>query len=558
MKNVEPILRLKKSNCKNCYKCIRYCPVKAIRFSAGQAHVVENECILCGQCFAVCPQNAKLISSDVEKVQVMLQVFPVYVSLAPSFAAAFPGIGITAMEKALKALGFAGVEETAVGAQIVKTEYERILQEERPNVLISSCCTSVNLLIRKHYPDTLFALAPVVTPLEAHCRLIKRNHPQARTVFIGPCIAKKQEAIESDSIDAVLSFEELADLLAMNNIALEPTADEGTGGRTRLFPTTGGILATMEKLPEYTYISVDGAENCARVLEEIRLGHLHHCFIELSVCAGSCANGPLLGKHTHTPALNTAHIYQYAKEGAFPIRQPDKADNAYEYTAIPHALRMPTDSEIDQMLVQMGKKNPEDRLNCGSCGYNTCREKAIAIIQGKGEQSMCLPYMMKKAEGFSDTVVNNSPNGILVLNENLEVQKINPEACRLMHVRSEKDVLGENVIRLLDPEPFHRVRSLRNPLLTETVYLAEYRCHVDRTILYNPEYRLYICIMRDVTDQAYQQEKKMEMRMHAVNIANDVAKKQMKIVQDIASLLGETAADTLIAIDRLKETISDD
>ena len=555
---MEEILRLKQSNCKNCYKCIRHCPVKAIRFSAGQAHVVEDECVLCGQCFSVCPQNAKQISCDLEKVRVMLMGSPVYASVAPSFAAAFPGIGIDALEAALQQLGFQGAEETAVGAAIVKKEYERILREETPNVLVSSCCTSVNLLMRKHYPDTLFALAPVLSPLQAHCADIKRRHPEAKTVFFGPCIAKKQEMAECDYIDAVLSFEELRDWLQEKGVSLEPMADQRAGGKTRLFPTAGGVLNTMEKLPDYTYLAVDGIENCAAVLEEIRAGSLHRCFIELSACPGSCANGPLLGNRPASPARNTAQILRYAVEGDFPVEQPSKEDCFHAYPPIAHTARQPLDLQIETMLAKMGKSDPEDRLNCGSCGYNTCREKAIAVIQGKAELSMCLPYMMKKAEGFSDTVVTNSPNGILVLNDDLEVQKINPVACRLLHVRSAKDVLGDNVSHLMDPAIFRRARESVKHLTKEQKYLTEYGFYVDLTTLYNSEYHLYICILRDVTDEMVQQEKKLEMRLQAVEIANDVAKKQMKIVQDIASLLGETAADTLIAIDRLKETISDD
>ena len=188
---MKEILRLKKPNCKNCYKCIRHCPVKAIRFTAGQANVIENECILCGQCYDNCPQNAKEIVSQMEKVRVMLSTGEVYASVAPSFAAEFPGVGIDALEDALKQLGFAGAEETAIGAKIVKTEYERILREEKPDVLLSSCCSSVNLLMRKHYPDTLYALAPVITPMQAHCAELRRKHPDAKVVFIGPCIAKK-------------------------------------------------------------------------------------------------------------------------------------------------------------------------------------------------------------------------------------------------------------------------------------------------------------------------------------------------------------------------------
>ena len=205
-------IALKKSNCKNCYKCIRHCPVKAIRFSGNQAYIIDNECILCGHCFVVCPQNAKQIVDETEKAKVLIQSpAPVIASIAPSFVANYDGVGIEAMRDALKKLGFFDAEETAIGATVVKTEYERMLREDAPDVVISSCCHSVNLLIQKHYPRELSCLAPVLSPMQAHCRDIKRRHPEAKTVFIGPCVAKKDEAEHYDGIvDAVLTFDELS------------------------------------------------------------------------------------------------------------------------------------------------------------------------------------------------------------------------------------------------------------------------------------------------------------------------------------------------------------
>ena len=197
-------LTLKKSNCKNCYKCIRHCPVKAIRFSGNQAHIIGDECILCGHCFVVCPQNAKEIVNETEKVRVLLQSYPVYVSLAPSFIANYEGVGINAMRTALKKLGFADVEETALGATVVKNEYDRLLREEKRDIVISSCCHSVNLLIQKYFPNELPYRADVLSPMQAHCADLKRRHPGAKTVFIGPCVAKKDEAAHYDGIvDAV-------------------------------------------------------------------------------------------------------------------------------------------------------------------------------------------------------------------------------------------------------------------------------------------------------------------------------------------------------------------
>lgn len=185
-------LTLKKSNCKNCYKCIRHCPVKSIRFSGNQAYIIGAECILCGHCFVVCPQNAKQIVDETEKARVLLQSGEkVIVSLAPSFMANYEGVGIDGMREALKQLGFFDAEETAMGATIVKNEYERILDEEQRDILISSCCHSVNLLIQKYFPDVLPYLADVLSPMQAHCKDIKRRYPGAKTVFVGPCVAKK-------------------------------------------------------------------------------------------------------------------------------------------------------------------------------------------------------------------------------------------------------------------------------------------------------------------------------------------------------------------------------
>ena len=194
-------LTLKKSNCKNCYKCIRHCPVKSIRFSGNQAHIISNECILCGQCFVVCPQNAKQIVDETEKAKVLIQSRdPVYVSIAPSFIANYNGVGIDAMRKALKQLGFADAEETAVGASIVKTEYEKMIEDGTADIIISSCCHSINLLIQKFFPAELPYLADVLSPMQAHCADLKRRYPNAKTVFMRPCVSKKDEADRNEGV----------------------------------------------------------------------------------------------------------------------------------------------------------------------------------------------------------------------------------------------------------------------------------------------------------------------------------------------------------------------
>lgn len=552
------ILGLKKTNCKSCHKCIRNCAVKSIRFTAGQAHIVEDECILCGRCFAVCPQDAKVIASDMEKVRIMLQTGTVYASVAPSFAASYPGVGIDALEDALKKLGFAGAEETAVGATIVKKEYERILDEEKPNILVSSCCSSINLMLRKYYPEALFTLAPVITPMQAHCRDIKRRHPEAKTVFIGPCISKKSEAAEEDAVDAVLMFDEFNRWLREEGIELGRREDIRKGGRARVFPTAGGIIETMDKNPEYTYVAVDGVKKCMDVLDEIKEGRLHNCFIEMSACEGSCADGPILDKMKNTPAQNYLQVVRYAEKEDFAVEKYAKKEIAAVYEPFELEAEQPSEAEIKAMLLKMNKLSKEDELNCGSCGYCTCREKAIAIIQGKAEISMCLPYMLSQMENLSDSVVANFPDAILVLNDELEIQKINPKAKKILRIRDESDVMGEHIGRLLDPEPFEMVMLKKKDLMYEQLYLAEYECYVEQTIIYNREGHQFICILCDITADMALREKKLANQNQAFEIANDMAKKQLKIVQSIASLLGETTADTLIALEHLKETIADD
>ena len=553
-------LTLKKSNCKNCYKCIRNCPVKAIRFSGDQAHIIADECILCGRCFVVCPQNAKEIVSEVEKVKVMIQSGePVIASMAPSFIANYDGVGIEAMREGLQKLGFADVEETAIGATMVKTDYERLVHEKQKPVIISSACASVNLLIQKHYPEMIKYLADTLSPMQAHCHDIKRRNPEAKTVFIGPCVAKKDEAQRYPGIvDAALTFEELTEWLEKENIRLEKKMDSNPESLARIFPTVAGILRTMkDRNPEYEYVAVDGIENCIAALEDVAAGHVSNCFMEMSACKGSCVNGPVMEKYHPWFITDYLSVTRYAGDKDFPVEQPEISELSRRYDILEGMKDMPTERKIQEILSKMGKKKPSDELNCGTCGYDTCREKAIAIYQGKAEIEMCLPYLKEKAENFSNIIFDNTPNGLLVLNERLEIQQINPAACRIMNIRRPSDVLGSQIVTLLDPKPFLDALESRKSVF-QCAYLAEYDRYVEEQVLYDQSYRMLFCMLEDVSDEAAEREKKAEMRRQTTEVADKVVEKQMRIVQDIASLLGETAAETKIALTNLKESMKDE
>lgn len=555
-------LTLKKSNCKNCYKCIRHCPVKSIRFSANQAHIVENECILCGQCFVVCPQDAKEIVNDVEKAKVLIQSDdPVYASIAPSFIANYNGIGIESLKKALLKLGFYDVEETAIGATYVKNEYEKMVKDGEHNIIISSCCNTVNLLIQKYFPRALKYLANVLSPMQAHCSDIKKRNPKAKTIFIGPCLSKKEEADRYKGIvDCVLTFEELTNWLNDEGIELEKVEEKVIDhSKTRLFPTTGGILKTMNcSESEYNYLAIDGVENCINTLKDIEYGNVSKCFIEMSACVGGCIAGPIIEKKHCSHLKDYVLVNNYAGNKDFEVTQLESKYYIKNFAPIDLHKDMPSEYDIAQILKQMGKTKKSDELNCGSCGYNTCREKAIAIYQGKAQISMCLPYLKEKAESFSDSIVSNTPNALIVLNDKFEVQQINAAAKKLLHIKSDSDVLGDQVVRILDPVPFIKVLDTKVNLRNKKVYLAEYEKYVEQTIIYDANCHLLICIMRDVTEITKEKSKKEEISKQTIEIADKVVDKQMRIVQEIASLLGETAAETKIALTKLKESITDE
>ena len=348
-------------------------------------------------------------------------------------------------------------------------------------------------------------------------------------------------------------------LLEAENITLDKNIDNTNESRARLFPTTGGILKTMkEEVSGYTYMAIDGTQNCIAALKDIENGSIHNCFIEMSACSGSCISGPVMEKFNLSPVREYKAVSDYAGQKDFDIMQPEKKELSKNLEPIMKKLKKPSEEEIRSVLKNMGKIKPEDELNCGSCGYDTCREKAIAIYQGKAEISMCLPFLKDKAESFSDNIVNNTPNGIIVVNEKLEVQLINNSAKKILNVRYASDVMGEPVVRIMDPGDFVTVLNNGRRISDKKVYLAEYDRYVEETIIPDNDYHIMICMLRDITEEESVKKRREQISAQTIDVADKVVDKQMRIVQEIASLLGETAAETKIALTKLKETIADE
>ena len=397
-------------------------------------------------------------------------------------------------------------------------------------------------------------LAKVLTPMQAHCKAIRERDPEAFTVFIGPCIAKKAEADESPYTDVALTYDELRDWFADEKIELpRERTQTGNGMRARFYPATGGVLKATDKVEGYRRVAIDGVDNCRAVFEELENGTMTDVFIEMSACEGSCINGPCIREHHERRLKGALRVDTYAGDKRFDAQAPKSIGQSYAFLGGQH-VKFGSEA-IQDMLFKMGKTSPEKELNCGSCGYPTCRDKAVAILEGKAKMEMCLPFLKEKAESFSDTIINNTPNAIIVMDEDLVVQQINRAAVRMFKLTAASDILHEHVVRILNPAEYQNIITSALHSTTRSHYLAEYQLYVEETILYDRQYHIVITILRDVTERETLRGQDETLRRQTVEIADRVIDKQMRVVQEIASLLGETTAETKIALTRLKDAM---
>lgn len=552
-------LNFNSSNCRNCYKCLRECPVKAISVIDDKAQINEDLCILCGHCANACRFNAKEIEDATAAVKNLIaSKRKTYVSLAPSFISSFDVKGFTAMENALKALGFDFVEETAVGADAVTKQYKSLLESGKYRNLIASACPATVRLIAQYYPDALPFLAPVDSPMVAHARQLKKDFGNdIAVVFVGPCLAKKREARDSGVIDAVLTFEELGDMLEEKGIVPDGSlADSPRALRARYYPINRGIIKSFDSfVGGYEYLSVDGVNRSKDILENIDA--LSGMFIEMHACEFSCINGPCVGKRKDGGLFkSTERVRTYTREGAkkteFPLRG---GTFAHKYERIAKKTVIPPDYEIRRILEATGKFKPEDELNCGACGYPTCRDKAIAVYNNMAQIDMCVPYMREKAESLSFDIIQNSPNGIFAVDENFRITDINEKAATLLSI-PRTGCKGELLERYFNPTDFYIVAADSKPIDNKKLQLEKSGAWVEMSIRKVEGQNILFCIMKDVTDEILDKSRLDKLKTDTYRTTDEVIGKQMRVVQEIASLLGETAAETKIALLKLKETLA--
>lgn len=550
------------SRCRDCYKCLRECPVKAIKFVDHEARIITDRCILCGKCTVVCPQNAKRVHSEIGDVEALLASGkPVIASVAPSFVSAFGVKDFAVMGIALGKLGFKMAEETAVGANIVTAEYEKLLETGEYKNFITSACPAINRMIQLYYPKALKYLAPVASPMVAHARLLKKRYPEAEIVFIGPCIAKKREGRESGLISAVLTFTELQTLfdekgIDLNAIAAIPV-NEDIKNRSKYYPISRGIIKSFNRLPpNYEYVAVDGVKRSFDVLEDI--DKLEGMFIEINCCEYACINGPATIKNQGSLKANE-DVRRYAQDslkGGEPgYIDPMGVDYAEGHPRISLGNVVPSERDIRAVLAKTGKFKPEDELNCGACGYPTCREKAIAVLNGNADLEMCIPYMRKRAESMSYEIIQNSPNGIIMMDYDLKISESNSLARKLLGINLD-DPKGTYLYESINAAEFFQAVSGGKDVHKQKIYIEESKRYVDMNIILLPEHKTLFAVLKDVTDAVEYSKELDEVREKTLETTDAVIKKQMRVAQEIASLLGETTAETKVALLKLKNTLA--
>lgn len=565
-------LEFKDARCKDCYKCLRECPVKAIEVRNHHAQIIKERCILCGRCTIVCPQNAKIVHSEKTDVeQLLLSSDKVIASVAPSFISSFRIGSFEQMETVLLKLGFSMVEETAVGANAVTKEYEKCLRTGEYDNFITSACPALCRLIQEYHPNALKYLAPVDSPMIAHAKILKEKHPDAKIVFIGPCIAKKREAKESGLISGVLTFEDLKNMMVERGLQFPlynpdavpqnttPSLNDNVANKSKSYPIHRGIIHSFENKPEgYDYVAVDGPGNCVTTLEHI--DKVKGVFFEMNMCEHACVNGPCSMVEPGEEVRATIDIERYVRSEIKKFPEEKEGDIKYDvnisamYPRIVSKSKTPTEEQIEEILHKTGKFRPEDELDCGSCGYHTCREKAWAVYNGYADIDVCMPYMRERAESMSYEIIHNSPEGIVVIDRDMNVVDVNNKAKELLGITA-VNIKGLPAIDFFNPTEFLLAYSGGKSYVRKRIFITETKKHIDLTISILKGNNILFGILKDITDEVFYNDKLNKMKMETLITTDEVIKKQMRVSQEIASLLGETTAETKVALLKLKDTL---
>lgn len=568
----EPVIMTNPARCRDCYLCVRNCGIKAIRVENHQAHVVPELCILCGTCVRVCPQGAKSIQSarqDIE--QARDRGLRIVASVAPSAPAFFAMNSFDDMEKALLDLGCFAAEETAIGAEIVGLAHREYVESHRElwPVITSSCPVIVNL-VEQYHPDLIPHLAPIVSPMVAHGRLLKKKYGEdAYVVFVGPCIAKKAEMHEdslSGVIDAVVTFRGLLELFLSNSVHFPPGESHPTDTppeKARLFPIEGGLIGTAKMNTDILdghMIVASGLRVCNDIIEDIRAGTLKASIVELLACKGGCVNGPAMADVPGSSHLARQKIIEFnaGRQKDLHIAREDWPDLGRTYRDRKVYVPEFTDEQIQEVLRRVNKYTREDELNCGACGYATCREKARATLRGMAEMTMCIPYMRSSSESLRKVVMDLVPNAIVIFDNDLVIHDMSPSAETLFGCRLE-DVAGKPLSSVMSVllDDFISVRDTKQPIYGKAGSIRE-GVVTKYTVVPVEGQGLMVAVLRDVTEREKEKEKFSAIREETLQRTREVVSKQMRVAHEIAHLLGETTAESKTIFSHLAKLLEEE
>lgn len=550
-----------KARCRDCYRCVRACPVKAVKMENGQAFVNEDLCIFCGTCIKECPQEAKQYRNDIAHVKMLLRSDrKTVVTLAPSFAAVFNSWEAKRIPSALRKLGFSFVTETAVGAFHVSAETNTELEKSGRNITITSACPAVVNYIEKYRPEFITNLSPINSPMAAHAKMLKEKLGEdIDIVFIGPCVAKKVEAERDELeglIEAVLTFEELRDLFEEENVVPgrceESDFDEKPAGYSRMFALSGGQTKTCDLDPDLfstEIIPVSGYEEVSDLINSIGSAHNKKYLIEPLFCRQGCINGP--GCRTNKSIFDKRNdILEYSSTKEI-NNEPEelKVDISTTFVNKSEVNKTYTEEEIRYILAKTGKTTKEDELNCGACGYLTCRDKAVAVLKGMAELEMCVPYVRRMAEQRTDKIIESSPNGIVILDDQLNILNMNPAFKRFF--MCSESVFGKNISYLMDPEPFVRLKANPDNVLECTVKHEKYGIMCHQKLYMLEKDRQYVGIFVDITKSENAREELDILKSETVTQARELLEHQINFAQKMAKFLGENTAKGEKLVDNL-------